>query len=623
MAEPLVGTPYNPATPADAGWVAFGAGTTVYVSSNFGSTWPTTFNLPSGSTGIYSMVFASATRLFIGTTNGRVFRADRSGTSWTLTRLDNIAAGPLGLVGLIADFAVDWSDGTRASVYAALGGSGDRRHVWHFDGTRWWDRSGAAGSGLIDVEHNSIVVDPDSPANVYVGANVGVWHSPDSGTTWSPLENGLPDAPVFDLQIHRQARLLRASLHGRGLYEYALGITAPDKELYVRDTEVDTSRGENTDGHNDPTRFPTGQVWHWRSPNIKVDVPTPVGYQTPTPSIDFLTFNDVLVDGSAGVATIAPPQIVHNRVYVEVHNRGPLDVATLQVTAAITNASTVLRPLPTGYTASLQAGTGIPGPDWVTLGVVTLTNLRPGLPEIAYFDLPSNLLPLPASLPGQSHFCLLAFLHSTEDPFTATQTSVDTLTVQERKVGQRNLHIVEFVGTPPAGSARGGWAMLEVGAPRRFRGRIDLIIDASSFPGRVHLVVPPRLLKGVDTKDFRAGSKDQVQRWGKQHLEEAQRIYWEGKYPEQQYARMVQAIKAVLGQPMLTPRSQRKPAVLGGLELSAKDRHDVFFRIDPPKGAKPGQAFGFDVVQRDARKGVVQGGATYMVTTTEAAAVLG
>jgi hypothetical protein len=62
-------------------------------------------------------------------------------------------------------------------------------------------------------------VDPAAPNNVYVGADIGVWHSPDRGLNWHPLENGLPDAPVFDLQMHPTQRLLRAATHGRGVYE--------------------------------------------------------------------------------------------------------------------------------------------------------------------------------------------------------------------------------------------------------------------------------------------------------------------------------------------------------------------------------------------------------------------
>jgi hypothetical protein len=66
------------------------------------------------------------------------------------------------------------------------------------------------------------VVDPTAPQNLYVGADIGVWHSPDAGANWAPLQNGLPDAPVFDLQLHPTQRLLRAATYGRGVYELAL-----------------------------------------------------------------------------------------------------------------------------------------------------------------------------------------------------------------------------------------------------------------------------------------------------------------------------------------------------------------------------------------------------------------
>jgi hypothetical protein len=223
MTEPVVGTPYNPARPVDAKVVALGSGQRVYISKDFGKTWPTSVAL--GSKGsAFALAFASPTRLYVGTTAGEVLRLDAAASSWTVTRIDNVAAGALPLTGLVSDIAIDWADATGGQVYLAFGGSGDYRHVWHFNGSRWEARSGTAGSGhdLLDVEHNALVVNRQAPQNVYVGADIGVWHSSDKGATWEPLPNGLPDAPVFDLQIHATRRLLRASTHGRGLYEFPL-----------------------------------------------------------------------------------------------------------------------------------------------------------------------------------------------------------------------------------------------------------------------------------------------------------------------------------------------------------------------------------------------------------------
>lgn len=220
MTQPIVSPPFNPAAPTDADLVAVGAGRDVYLSADFAGSWTMSFTLPSGSGNVFALAFASAARLFVGTTAGRVYRADRTGDAWTTARLDNAAAGGLGLTGLISDVAVDWSDANRASIYVTFGGMGDARRVWRYDGSRWEVRSGIdPATSLLDVEHNALVVDRQAPHDLYAGADIGVWHSTDGGESWEPLQNGLPDAPVFDLQIHPTQRRLRAATHGRGLYE--------------------------------------------------------------------------------------------------------------------------------------------------------------------------------------------------------------------------------------------------------------------------------------------------------------------------------------------------------------------------------------------------------------------
>lgn len=615
MAEPLVGVPGSER-------VAFGAGSVVYISDDFGATWPSSsrVTLSLGGGGIYSMVFANAVRMFVGSTNGRVYRLDLASGVWSVTRIDNVSGGSLPLTGLISDIAIDWSDATRQSVYICFGGVGDFRHVWYFNGTNWQARSGTSGtSNLLDVEHNAIVVDPANPSNVYVGADLGVWSSTDSGNSWNILQNGLPDAPVFDLQIHGGARLLRASTHGRGLYEYRLDSSPlTGIELYLRDTALDTARGENTDGRNDPSQWPVTTTAHWRSPNIKVDVPTPAGYQTPNNQIDFFQFHEVITDGSQGVATIDPPLVVHNRVYVLVHNRGPLVAATVRVTAAITNASTVLSPLPAGYAANIQAGTSLPGPDWHSLGSVMLSNLRPGFPQVAAFDLPSNLLPLPASLPGQSHFCLLSFVHSSADPFVATETNPDLLTVNERKVAQKNLHLVQFVGTPPApGTGTGTWARLDVtGFLLKEKGSIDLVFDLRGFPGSLYLLIPSELLplkSRKSQKDFVVGPKTITANWYKKYSKQIERLYWEGKYNKVDYERLTAAMKAVSKNTVLQPRNTLTTSTLTRISLTNKSRYTIFLRIDPPKNAQIGQSWHISVTQRDSSTGTIQGGADYVV----------
>src|SRR5688500_17646922 len=101
MTQPIVSTPFDAANTANAAWVAVGAGNTVFVSKDFAGSWPMEFTLPGGAaTGsVFALTFASNARLFIGTTRGRVFRADRVGSNWTVTRLDEVPGGAMPVKG--------------------------------------------------------------------------------------------------------------------------------------------------------------------------------------------------------------------------------------------------------------------------------------------------------------------------------------------------------------------------------------------------------------------------------------------------------------------------------------------------------------------------------------------
>ena len=176
----------------------------------------------SSNNSIKCLTFASATKLYAGTMSGGVYRFDKSGANWTRTQLDTMGgANDLPLAGVVTAIAVDLADGTGNSIYITFGGNGDYRHVWHFNGTQWQQRSGSAAGAadaLLDVQHNAIVVDPANPAHVYAGADIGIWRSTNGGTAWQVFSDGLPDAAVLDFKLHDPRRLLRASTHGRGAY---------------------------------------------------------------------------------------------------------------------------------------------------------------------------------------------------------------------------------------------------------------------------------------------------------------------------------------------------------------------------------------------------------------------
>ncbi|HZR21979.1 MAG TPA: hypothetical protein VFA59_00235, partial [Vicinamibacterales bacterium] len=77
----------------------------------------------------------------------------------------------------------------------------------------------SVGNGLPDdVPVRSVREDPRNPEVVFVGTESGLYWSTTHGDDFHPLKNGLPDVPVFDIQVHPRERELLIATHGRGIY---------------------------------------------------------------------------------------------------------------------------------------------------------------------------------------------------------------------------------------------------------------------------------------------------------------------------------------------------------------------------------------------------------------------
>ncbi|MEM8962638.1 MAG: hypothetical protein AAGD38_14225 [Acidobacteriota bacterium] len=423
---PMAGTPSGSGSP---GLVAVGA-TQVWITENFGSDWRTVPNDDLAQDTLVGPVraieFASEHRFYVGThsdgsdfTDMAVYRFDRNGGAYSVARIDlpifPFSAG-LPFDGSVSDIAMDWSDPTGASIYVSFGGFGVFGHVWHYDGNLWERRDGGSPGqpgSLLDISHNAIVVDPEHPQVVYVAADIGIWRSADSGATWHPFSRGLPDAAVIDLKIHPR-RLLRASTHGRGVFEYRLDADSiAEIELYIRDTILDQGRRETEDGLDDPLDR-QGQVWHWNGPDIKIDFPTANGdYQfVAGRQLDFVEYSDLLQDDAAEVGS--PPGPGAHRVYAQIHNRGLATANNVRVVALITHATVSHPPLPNDYEERVRQGSTISNDDWETIDIKTVHGVTARLPQVVPFDIPPELLP-PAGPHGRFAYSVLILVHHAED----------------------------------------------------------------------------------------------------------------------------------------------------------------------------------------------------------------
>jgi hypothetical protein len=623
---PLTGTPYDPAsaTPAaDADLVAFGSGRP-WISTTFGGGWrsiPTDTLAGDSLNGpIRSLTFAVATRLYAGTMGGGVYRFDDTGAGWTRTRIDTAGgANRLPLAGPVTDIAVDHADATGDSIYVALGGFGDYRHVWHFDGAAWQQRSGPAAGrlgALLDVQHSAIATDPGNPAHIYAGADIGVWRSLDGGATWEPFSQGLPDAAVLDLKLHDGRRLLRAGTHGRSAWERRLdAATAAGVELYVRDTQLDQGRFATVDFLPDPTARGS-TVRHWSGPDIKLDGPDATGtYQLPPAgTIDFLQFADVLSDDARNVATHATSTIT-TRVYVLVHNRGVEPATDVRVMALLADASAGLPALPPGYEVSVRHGEPITSPDWVTLGVATLPEVRVGSPQVAAFDLPSSLLPPPANLAGHGHHCVLALVHHPDDPYTSTETNTDLNSLQERKAAHKNLQVVQFSGARPTplivpftiNNAR----------PEVHRST-NVLVRLNGYPGEVRIFTPRLDVDGEPERPVR-GAKlgqdfDAFKTWADRHIEMIHRNQ-RSRFPyhPERSRRRVKDIERVFGAEVMLIADNAEEVEIGNVRLDPAGSHTLFLMLDRPPSGRVGDGHTIQIEQWDAGRRSLFGGLTTRV----------
>lgn len=455
------------ATAAHASRVAFGT-QRLWLSDNFGgpnlppaATDPGDWRpLPAAGTAalpneISAIAFSAFGIIYAGTVGGGVYRyvqAVHPGP-WVRTRINTLGAAALPIVAPIIDIEPDPADASGNSIYITLGGRGDRRHVWHYDNTTWADRSGPAGpTGLLDVQASALVCDPDNTTHLYVATDVGVWRSLDSGATWRPWGEGLPEAAAVDLVIHQPSRLIRVATHGRGSFMRMLGapgavppVTMAPVQLLVREHYLDLGLGPAVHGLPDPTQRGV-TLAPGLSPDVRCDAPDAQGAyrfggdHRPT-LIDFLALSQ---DDSEHVPTAQQPLVT--RVQVLVHNNGARWAHDVQVAVLIApGRHGGLPPLPAGWAAQLRRGQPVGAGGWRTVGFSTVSDLRPGHPQVATVALPSTLLP------GLGAHTLFVAVHHADDPLISDESDASAAADALRQVALRHITVEALVPVAASG----------------------------------------------------------------------------------------------------------------------------------------------------------------------------
>ena len=148
--------------------------------------------------------------LYAGTDDGRLWRTKNGGETWEDIRRDPL---PVRWVSRIVASEHDFG-----TVYMTQTGRRDDDaavYVWRSTdfGTTWEDISGNIPAGPVNV----IREDPEDKQILYLGTDVGVYVSRDTGTHWEVLGD-LPCTYVHDLAIHPRDNMIVIATHGRGMF---------------------------------------------------------------------------------------------------------------------------------------------------------------------------------------------------------------------------------------------------------------------------------------------------------------------------------------------------------------------------------------------------------------------
>jgi photosystem II stability/assembly factor-like uncharacterized protein len=189
-------------------------GTSIYKSTTAGSAWQGPYGAAVfGGNKLLSMAvsYTNPDTLYVGSAPGvtvaGVFRSVNGGVNWT--NVTGVLPNRY-----VTDLTVNPNNSKE--VIATFGGFGTP-HIFRStnNGDNWTNITG----NLPDVPHQSVVMDPLYPQNIYVGNDLGTYVTTNGGTTWYEYRTGMPYTLVFDLSISYVNRKLRATTYGNGIWQ--------------------------------------------------------------------------------------------------------------------------------------------------------------------------------------------------------------------------------------------------------------------------------------------------------------------------------------------------------------------------------------------------------------------
>ena len=183
----------------------------VYKSTDRGSTWTNLTGTVISSNIVALTVAPSDPRYIYASIGSNLYTTTDGGSTWS------IYTAPV----TINAIAVNPSNPLR--VWIACNSSSNRIFVSDNGGATWTNKSAGMAAGT----PRSVTVYDDTEESVYVGANIGVYYTNNTLSTWVDLSENLPKVAINEVEIQKAGSLLRVATYGRGVWERPLYGVAP------------------------------------------------------------------------------------------------------------------------------------------------------------------------------------------------------------------------------------------------------------------------------------------------------------------------------------------------------------------------------------------------------------